>query len=143
MKKLLIIGLSIVVMAMTVFARSGDHGNVFDYDSLAADSSFWIQPLNGTRAMPCEAFGWDFIKYTADCGPCTLFLYSASGWRCTDSSSSDTLIIPYGSGFDMGAQGSFVPIPMFIPWELDSMRVGVGDAIDHLRLYWIPKRPRW
>jgi len=122
-----------VVPSVLRAIESGGSGKVaYDFAALDADSTTWVSPPE-----KCGMFGWDLIRFTAADGPCSLFLCSTL--NATDTVCVDTLVVPF-PGMNMGAQGSFVPLPVLLPLELEGFGVATAESLSYLRIFWLPKR---
>jgi hypothetical protein len=100
-----------------------------------------IQP-----GYPCEYLAWDMVRFTANDGPCTLFVYATDrvGYEtdATGLQSTDTLVIPF-PGLNMGAQGAMLPTPGYWPMELEKIRIKSAGLLDYLIIYWPARKPLW
>jgi len=98
---------------------------VYDYNTLDADSAFVIAPGFSSKMII-----FDLVKYTTNDGPCSLYVKPVAG------GDAFSMQIP-ATGFNMGAQGSFVPSPIYLPVAADTIFGETLGALSNLKVIWI------
>jgi hypothetical protein len=103
------------------------HIQIDDFELAKPGTTYVVRYSN----LNVSRWGYDLIQYTSNAGPCSLIAWMPGD--ATDSTASDTLVVPFG-GLNLGAQGSFLPGLNMRPWCPDSIYIAVEDTLDYLRV---------